>query len=132
MTDLPKSERDERLARLAARGRVARPAPTASDTAAPARARAPRPAPAPARAKHAAGGSRLFTGIMSAAVALGIISGLAFGGHQVATAQAATPTQTVVVPTSGTTGSSGSTTRSAAAAPAPTAIATPSTTSGGS
>lgn len=131
MTDLPKSERDERLARLAARGRVARPAPTASDTAAPARVRAPRPAPTPARAKHAAGGSRLFAGIMSAAVALGIVSGLAFGGHQVATAQAATPTQTVVVPTSGT-GSSGLTTRSAATTPAPTAIATPSTTSGGS
>jgi hypothetical protein len=129
MTELSQNERDERLARLAARGRVARPAAEAT-TAESHEPTSRRTAPASGRAKHPAGRSRLFTGIMSAALALGLVGGLTAAGHQAAQATAATPTQSVVVvPTSG---SSGSTTRSVATTPVATATPAPSTTSGGS
>ena len=128
MTELSQNERDERLARLAARGRVARPA-AESTTAESQGPSTRRPTPASGRAKHPAGRSRLFTGIMSAALALGLVGGLTAAGHQAAQATAATPTQSVVVvPTSG---SSGSTTRSVATTPV-TATPAPATTSGGS
>ena len=123
MTELSQNERDERLARLAARGRVARPTTESHE---PTNRRA---APASGRAKHPAGRSRLFTGIMSVALALGLVGGLTTAGHQAAQT-AATPTQAVVVVP--TAGASGSTTRSVATAPAATATPAPATTSGGS
>lgn len=129
MTELSQNERDERLARLAARGRVARPAAkaTTAESQGPATRR---PAPTSGRAKHPAGRSRLFTGIMSAALALGLVGGLTAAGHQAAQATAATPTQSVVVvPTSG---SSGTTTRSVSTPAPATATPAPATTSGGS
>ncbi len=129
MTELSQNERDERLARLAARGRVARPT-TEPTTGEPRVAANRRPAPTSGRAKHPAGRSRLFTGIMSAALALGLVGGLTAAGHQAAQATAATPTQSVVVvPTSG---SSGTTTRSVSTPAPATATPAPATTSGGS
>lgn len=128
MTELSQNERDERLARLAARGRVARPA-AESTTAESQGPSTRRPTPASGRAKHPAGRSRILTGIMSAALALGIVSGLAAGGHQVAQAAAPSTQPVVVVPTSG---SSGTTTRSVSTPAPATATPAPATTSGGS
>ena len=128
MTELSQNERDERLARLAARGRVTRPT-TEPTTGEPRVAANRRPAPTSGRAKHPAGRSRILTGIMSAALALGIVSGLAAGGHQVAQAAAPSTQPVVVVPTSG---SSGTTTRSVSTPAPATATPAPATTSGGS
>lgn len=130
-----------RLARLAARGRVARPTPTVavalSPPPPPPRSGFPpplaastppsTPPPAPARRRHPAEGSRLAVGVLSAATTLGLIAGLAWGSRQPATAQPSANPPVFVVPDPSSSGStSGSSVTPSSPAPAP------STNSGGS
>ena len=144
-----------RLARLAARGRVARPTPGVAASpppleafpvptappvsrvlppppgaaaVRPIRAAAP-PRPAVARRPHPAEGSRLVVGVLSVATALGLVAGLAWGSNQPATAQPSANPPVVVVPDPSSGSGSGSSVTPSL--PVPT-LPAPSTNSGGS
>ncbi len=125
-----------RLARLAARGRVARPAPSVAASPPPAPESSGFPPPPPpasarsavARRPHPAEGSRLVVGVLSAATALGLVAGLAWSSRPPATAQPSAHPPGVVVPDPSSSGSGSSVTPSA---PVPT-LPAPSTNSGGS
>jgi len=146
-----------RLARLAARGRVARPTPVGAVSPPPrppmpVKAAVPPPPPSPAgfppppshpappptrvptpprAAKHPAEGSRLVVGVLSVATALGLVAGLAWGSRQPATAQPSANPPVVVVPDPSSGSTSGSSVTPSSPAPAPT-LPAPSTNSGGS